>query len=237
MLNYASGVGVSFWYNYVGTGSVSIISSITLNGSAGCLRSTPGTSCLMATTAYPNNTYTLPTNVNGYSISVWVRCDTNAPNGTIFGLFPIPNSGLGSTSDTYFAFAGPGNTGTNVYAFNTFWNTGYSFTANTWHHLVITVTTSGAVSMYLNSTSVASASISGPGYTATVTYASTSNIKDLRIFGSGSKLTTTPSYSSLSTDSWNTMSSYNHYMSDFYYFDAVLSLNQIRWLHSNQTIH
>jgi hypothetical protein len=230
-LNYASGVGVPFWYSYTGTGSVSIVQNITLNGSAGCVQCVPGTSCLMATTAYPNNTYTLPTNVNGYSISCWIRCDSNAPNGPFFGLFPIPNTGFGTGPG--FIINGPGNTGTDVYCFTSRWNTGYSFTANVWHHLVITMTPAGAVSMYLNSTSVASASISGPGFTGTATYTSNSGINDLRIFGSGKSLSTTPSYGS----SGGNMSVVNHYMSDFYYFDTVLTLTQIRWLHSYQAIH
>ena len=244
MLNYASGTGVPFWYQYNGTGSVSINSSVTLNGSAGCLKSLLGTSCLMATTGFPNNSYTLPANNNGYSFSMWVRCSSNAPGGHFFCFTTASQS----TANAGFQLFGPGNTGTNSYAVcnggtTPSWNTGYSFTLNTWHHHVITVDKSGAVKWYFVPSTTAGSSITGPNTTNTTTYNSTPGFNDLRIFGAansngtgiGSSYTGKP-YSYLNTTLGNTTSA-DLLMSDFYYFDAVLTLAQIQWLHSNQAIH
>ena len=243
ILNYASGRGVPFWYQYNGTGAVSITSSVTLNGSSGCLQSTAGTSCLMATTGFPNNSYTLPANSNGYSFSMWVRCTSNAPSGNYFS-FTTSNQ---SPANAGFQFFGPGNTGTNVYSVlgggtTPSWNTGYSFTANTWHHYVTTVDTSGNVKWYLYPSTTASASITAPNVTNTTTYTSSSGFDDLRIFGTansnGTGIGTTYTgypYSYLNTTLGN--SGTTMFISDFYYFDAVLTLAQIRWLHSNQAIN
>ena len=245
MLNYASGTGVPFWYQYNGTGGISITSSITLNGSSGCLQNLVGSGCLMATAGYPNNSYTLPANNNGYSFSFWAQSTLNRPRGDFF-CFTSNNQ---VPANPGFQFTGPGNTGSNFFAMGGApWNTGYGFTAATWHHIVITVTTSGTVNYYMVPTTTAASSISGPSNTNTVTYVSNSGYNDLRIFGGINQNSTSTTglgtsyagypYSYLYTAIGNTTTnSGTQYMSDFYYFDAVLTLDQIKWLHSNQAIH
>jgi len=238
MLNYASGTGVPFWYNYQGTGAVSITSGLTLNGSAGCLQSTAGTSCLMATTGYPNNSFIFPTNSNGYTFSLWVY--STVASGYPGQPFSINVSGntsnygiqLYGSSGLNGGIASMLGTGSNI-------GGNYGFTINTWHHIVMTMTTSGAISYYFYPSS---SSVTGTSFTGTGTYSSSPGYSDFRIFGSnnangtglGANFTGFP-YSYLNTSKGNTTATY--YISDFYYFDAILTLAQIQWLHSNQAIH
>ena len=81
----------------------------------------------------------------------------------------------------------------------------------------------------------ASSSISGPTLTATGTYVSNSGINDIRMGATGGApgVTATPSYGVVNNN--NAQGAF--YMSDFFYFDAVLTVAQIQYLHSNQVYH
>ena len=241
LLNYASGAGLPFWYDSsgsIGTGSMAISNALTINGSAGSLYKSTGSHCLCATSNFPNNTYTLPANQNGYSVSFWVNNPGTSQN-VFISMLPVPNSvawpssyvneTVGITILTW------GNTGSNVGCFGATFNTGYSFTNNVWHHIVLTFDKSGSAKLYMNPASTASSSITGPFLTSTGTYVSNSGINDIRMGATGGAagVTTTPSYGVVN----NSYAQGAFYMSDFYYFDAVLTVAQIQYLHSTQVYH
>jgi hypothetical protein len=232
ILNYASGIGVPFWSIYSGTGTVAITTTPTLLTSTGSITKTgTGTSYLAATLSYPNNAYTLPTNNNGYSISYWMNYSTTSTAPVPVSMLPVPN--IYTTGGTELIGHHMNSVGLALFQprlFNTNWNSGFPQTGNgTWVHYVATLTTAGVHTQWL-CTAENNILTQGTTTTGTASYIANSGINDIRLFSSGgfNNASGTTSYSTSVSEEGNTS------IADFYYFDAVLTNEQISYLHNNQ---
>jgi len=264
ILNYASGTGVSFWNTFdqtnavqdssgnrsYGTGTVSIDTTnkwITTSG--GCLKKTAGTSCL-----YGPSNYVVPTNQNGYTISFWCYLPTSTNNSSantsiIFSLFnslasPVATGrNSGYAKNTCWNYNNWSNSGGIPYMLGNANNIGGFYNPgvpnNAWIHVVFSLSTTGVTKFYfcpLTQTQFVLAGYQGTSavFTNTQTYSSVSGINDLRIFGLGYSGAAQAPYAKTTFTSPSETDNTTYYISDFYLFDAILTPEQLQYIHTNQ---
>ena len=260
ILNYASGTGVSFWNTFdqtnavqssYGTGTITInTTNKWISTSGGSLQKTAGNACL-----YGPSNYVVPTNQNGYTISFWCYLPSSTNNSAantsiIFSLFnslasPVATSrNNGSAKNTCWNYNNWSNSGGIPYILGNGYNIGGNYNPavpnNAWIHVVFSLSTTGVTKFYfcpLTQRQFPLAGYLGTSIVFTVTgqtYSSVSGINDLRIFGVGYSGAAQAPYAKTTFTSPGETDNTTYYISDFYLFDAILTPEQLQYIHTNQ---
>jgi hypothetical protein len=235
-----------------GTGTVSIDTTnkwITTSG--GSLKKTAGTSCL-----YGPSNYVVPTNQNGYTISFWCYLPSTTNNSAantsiIFSLFnslasPVATSrNNGSAKNTCWYYNNWSNSGGIPYILGNGYNIGGNYNPgvpnNAWIHVVFSLSTTGVTKFYFCPLIQTQFPLAGYLATSTMvftgtgqTYSSVSGINDLRIFGVGYSGAAQAPYAKTTFTNPGETDNTTYYISDFYLFDAILTPEQLQYIHTNQ---
>jgi hypothetical protein len=157
---------------------------------------------------------------------------------------PAPASkNSGNGKNTTWSYNNYSNSGGAPYFLGNGYNIGGQYSGipnNAWIHIVFSLTTTGIGSVYFCPLTVTKFILAGYNGTAQVftsggqTYSSISNINDLRIFGEGYSGTSQAPYAKTTFTNPVETDNTTYYISDFYYFDAILTPEQLQYIHSNQ---